>query len=135
MENKAVFKIDSYHFVEASLNFDIPEKASLDIQISPSGVYFQSQSRYELNFIVRVKHEETQVVYVNCKAKFSFREQTKFEEIPDFFYPNCLAIVFPYVRAFVSTITLQANMNPVVLPTLNLMGLKDELLSNTKCKK
>ena len=130
--NKAIFRIDNYHFVEASLNFDIPENASLDIHILPSGVFFQSQSRYELNFIVNVMYEEKQVVYVNCKAEFSFSEHTKFEEIPDFFYPNCLAIIFPYVRAFVSTITLQANIKPILLPTLNLMSLKEKLLSKTR---
>ena len=54
------------------------------------------------------------------------------EEIPGFFYPNSLAIIFPYVRAFVSTITLQANVHPVMLPTLNLIGLTEELRSNTR---
>ena len=52
-------------------------------------------------------------------------------DIPEYFYPNSLAIVFPYVRAFVSTITLQANMQPVVLPTINLMGLTEELKEKT----
>lgn len=52
-------------------------------------------------------------------------------DIPEYFYPNSLAIVFPYVRAFVSTITLQANVQPVVLPTINLMGITEELKEQT----
>ena len=52
-------------------------------------------------------------------------------EIPDFFYPNSLAIIFPYIRAFVSTLTLQANVRPIVLPTVNLMGLTDMLRKET----
>lgn len=52
-------------------------------------------------------------------------------EIPNYFYANSLAIIFPYIRAFVSTITLQSNMHPIVLPTVNLMGLSEKLKRNT----
>lgn len=133
MEN-AAFKIDSYHFIKASLNFDIPDNATLNIEIFPSGVYHQSEGRFVLDFVVKIVCEEnqTEVVNVNCRAVFLFSEQMQLEEIPGFFYPNSLAIVFPYVRAFVSTITLQANVHPVILPTLNLMGLTEELRSNTR---
>jgi preprotein translocase subunit SecB len=133
MEN-AAFRIDSYHFVKASLDFNISDDAMLDVEIHPHGVYHQQDSRYVLDFVVKVVCEEsqTEVVNVNCRAVFIFREPLKFEEIPDYFYPNSLAIVFPYVRAFVSTITLQANIHPVMLPTLNLMGLTEKLRNNTR---
>ena len=133
MEN-AAFRIDSYRFVKASLNFNIPDDATLDIEIHPSGVYYQQEGRYVLDFVVMVECEDnrTVVVDVNCRAEFIFSEHIKLEDIPYFFYPNSLAIVFPYVRAFVSTITLQANVHPVMLPTLNLMGLTEELRSKTK---
>ena len=36
-------------------------------------------------------------------------------DIPDYFYPNSLAIVFPYVRSFVSSVTLQANIESPIL--------------------
>ncbi|MBQ2321387.1 MAG: protein-export chaperone SecB, partial [Bacteroidales bacterium] len=45
---------------------------------------------------------------------------------------NSVAIIFPYIRAFVSTISLQANVNPIVLPTINLTGLTGELKRQTK---
>lgn len=133
MDN-AAFRIETYHFVKASLDFNIPDNATLNIEIHPSGVYYQQESRYVLDFVVKVEcvENQTEVVNVNCRAEFIFGEPIKLEEIPSFFYPNSLALVFPYVRAFVSTITLQANVHPVMLPTLNLMGLTDELRSNTK---
>lgn len=132
--DKAAFRLDTYHFVKASLNFDIPDNATLNIDISPRGCYSQKEARYVLDFIVKIICEENQaeVVNVNCRAVFLFSEHLTIEEIPSFFYPNSLAIVFPYVRAFVSTITLQANVHPVMLPTLNLMGLTEELRSNTR---
>lgn len=131
---KAAFKLDTYHFVKASLDFDIHNEASLDIEIKPSGVLSLQDAKYTLNFQVIVRCEENgaEVVNVVCEALFSFDTLINEEDIPSFFYPNSLAIVFPYVRAFVSTITLQANVHPVVLPTVNLIGLTDVLKKNTK---
>ena len=135
MEN-AAFKLDKYYFINASLNFDIPDDVTLNIEIIPSGIYEQSKGIYFLNFEIKVICKETnsEVVDVTCRAQFSFNEPVQIEEIPDYFYPNSLAIMFPYVRAFVSTITLQANLHPVVLPTVNLMGLTEELRNNTKAE-
>lgn len=130
---KAAFKLDNYHFTKASLDFNIPDNAELNISFSPKGVFHAKEARYELDFDVMVGCTETQteVVKVSCVAMFSFGGKIAIEEIPEYFYPNSLAIVFPYVRAFVSTITLQANVQPVVLPTVNLTGLTEDLKENT----
>lgn len=36
------------------------------------------------------------------------------------FYSNALSILYPYVRAIVSTYTAGANIKPVILPTINI---------------
>lgn len=36
------------------------------------------------------------------------------------FVPNAIAILYPYVRAIVSTYTAQANVNPLILPAINI---------------
>ena len=38
----------------------------------------------------------------------------------DTFEANAIAILFPYVRAIVSTFTANANVAPVILPPMNL---------------
>ncbi len=130
---KATFRLDNYRFTKASLDFSIPDNAELNISFSPKGVFHTKEARYELSFDVMVICTETntEAVRVSCEASFSFGGEIAIEEIPEYFYPNSLAIVFPYIRAFVSTITLQANVQPVVLPTVNLMGLTEELKENT----
>ena len=129
---KAAFKLDNYHFTKASLDFNIPNDAELNISFNPKGVFYAKDARYDLVFDVTVECVETNtdVVKVSCEASFSFGNKVSIENIPD--YPNSLAIVFPYVRAFVSTISLQANVQPVVLPTVNLMGLTEKLKEQTK---
>ena len=131
---KAAFKLDNYHFTKASLDFNIPNNAELGISFSPKGVFYAKDVRYDLVFDVTVECGETgtEVIKVSCEASFSFCNKVSIKDIPDYFYQNSLAIVFPYVRAFVSTISLQANVQPVVLPTVNLMGLTEELKEQTK---
>ena len=134
MNNKEVaFRLVNYKFTKATLNFDIPEDAEFVIDFKPSGKLKEIEGTYDLSFDTIVKCEETDtiIVEVSCIAQFSFMDRIKFEEIPDFFYPNSLAILFPYIRAFVSTMSLQANIQPILLPTVNLMGLTEELRDNT----
>lgn len=134
MNNKEVaFRLDNYKFTKATLNFDIPKDAEFVIDFKPSGKFKEEEGTYALSFdtIVNCKETDTIIVEVSCIAQFSFKDKIKFEEIPDFFYPNSLAILFPYIRAFVSTLSLQANSSPIILPTVNLMGLTEELRDNT----
>lgn len=50
------------------------------------------------------------------------------EERNKFIALNAPAILFPYVRAYVSTMTAQAGIIPIVLPTINLHNNGQELL-------
>ena len=131
---KATFNLDSYHFTNAYLDFNIPSNAELNIAFKPKGKFFAKKARYMLYFdvLVECKETNTDVIKVSCEATFTFGDSVSINDIPDYFYPNSLAIIFPYVRAFVSTITLQANIQPVVLPTINFMGLTESLKSQTE---
>lgn len=131
---KAAFKLDSYHFTKASLDFNIPNKAELNITFKPKGIFYTKDFRYQLEFdvIVKCKETDTNVITVSCLSSFTFNGPISIDEIPDYFYPNSIAIIFPYIRAFVSTISLQANIQPVLLPTINLMGLTEELKGKTQ---
>jgi len=43
---------------------------------------------------------------------------------------NCPAIVYPYLRSFVSTLTLNAGYEPIMLPTINFVALAKENSEN-----
>ena len=133
MEDVA-FKLDSYKFTKVSLNLDVQPGALLAIKFSPHGVYSQKNGVYELTFdtIVSCEDTATEVVNISCVAKFRFVDAVKFKDMPQYFFPNSLAIIFPYIRAFFCTVSLQANVRPIILPTVNLMGLTDVLRKKTK---
>lgn len=48
------------------------------------------------------------------------------ENNPEIFKRNAIAILYPYVRAIVSTYTANANITPVILPTINVNKLIEE---------
>lgn len=63
---------------------------------------------------------------------FSFAELTEKENISEYFYTNAPAIIFPYIRAYISSLTALSGMEAINLPPLMLGGLREELFQNTK---
>lgn len=129
---KALFSFSHYSFSKAELNLkNLPNNATFSLHFSPVGRYEEKSGNFELILLFKAKVGNKNVVQVECNSIFKFKEPVKLEDIPPYFYPNSIAIVFPYIRSFVSTLTLQANVQPIVLPTMNLMGLQEELRKNT----
>jgi len=128
---KAAFKLDGYRFTRVNLDMTNPLSSELDVSFKPVGQFNQKESKFFLNFDTVVSDRNAVVISVSCTAAFSFQGKITINDIPDFFYPNSIAIIFPYVRAFIGTVSLQANIRPVMLPTLNLTGLMNDLRRNT----
>lgn len=133
---KAAFNFKGYHFKKAIIDFPTGNDFyDLQIAFNPSGVFDTQNSLYKLLLEIVVltgeENNEHPIVDVTCEAEFQFSQKIELNDIPGFFYPNSIAILFPYIRAFVSTLTLQANVTPIVLPTLNLTNLQEKLKKNT----
>lgn len=135
MSTRATFAFKSYTFTNVEINMgDFSDVSPLDLSFSPSGVYEKATKSFILRFVFTATQGDNSklIVRIVCSATFEFKETLDIDAIPDYFYPNSLAIVFPYVRAFVSSVTLQANMvTPILIPTLNLTGLQSTLKTNT----
>lgn len=133
MENKAAFSLENYFFSKIDINLENKKSADIDISFNPSGKFSSSSSSYDLKFIFNALTEGSEIPFISieCVATFKFESVHSIEEIPTYFYRNSIAIIFPYVRAFISTVTLQANIPAVVLPTMNLSSLEKPLRENT----
>ena len=135
--NKAAFSIVSYRFNKVILNYSNFNKNEMRVAFVPQGIYNEEISEYELQFVTAIfvnKSKKTPFLSINCVATFKFETKTTLEEIPDFFYINAIAIIFPYIRAYVSLITTQANVQGFILPTLNLSHLGEDLKKETTKK-
>ncbi|WP_296121439.1 protein-export chaperone SecB [uncultured Porphyromonas sp.] len=114
------------------MDFETQEGATLSVSFDPNGEYCKATGEYKLRLITRVSSEEKEFISTTLQVVFGFTEPIELSEIPDFFYPNCMAIVFPYVRSFLSTLSLQANVPPIILPIINFSDLQGVLKRNTK---
>ena len=139
MSQKAAFQLEKYTFNKINIDLENKTKDKMSVGFLPSGIFNPELSQFKLKFTFKAffedKGEDDPFVLIECVGIFKFEEDVKeLGHIPSFFYRNAIAILFPYLRAFVSMVTLQANVPPVVLPTLNLSDLEQPLKENTKIK-
>jgi preprotein translocase subunit SecB len=131
---KAAFNIKEYKFEKFSLDLANHSDKELEIKFETSGSYVQLESKFELTFraiVFNKGSEDRHFVDVTCKGLFGFDNVDSFDQIPDFFFRNSIALLFPYLRAYISLVTTQANVPGVILPTYNLTGLEELLRKNT----
>jgi len=130
---KATFSIVNYQFDKVNIDLTNHKGKELSLSFDTSGVFIQENSTYELTFMAAVFSQNVAEPFAQVQSKglFKFENVSKIEDIPDFFYRNCIAILFPYLRAYLSLVTTQANVPGIILPTLNLSSLEANLRRNT----
>lgn len=90
------------------------------------------KGRFELELGIFVSDENEMLkIEIDSVGYFSFENLTR-DDLPNFLYINAPAILFPYLRAYISSLTTLSGIRPIVLPTLNLTALKEDLESNTE---
>lgn len=135
MEETPTFQLKNYYITEAKFDFPKIEKTAIDVDIRPSGIFNKKTSIFELNLEIRILNKsdgDKEMIYINCLGIFHLKNIEK--DVPEFFYINSISILFPYLRAFVSTLTAQANIPPLILSTYNLTSLGEVLKERTTKK-
>lgn len=134
---QAKFSFKTFRIIDAELHF-ARVTGNLNLQFYPEGLFDAASHQYQMHLSFRALNDnpnEEVVVQLESVALFQMEESVKsVDDIPNYFYANSIAIVYPYLRAFVSTLTLQSNAKPMVLPTMNLSSLEGDLRKNTRTK-
>lgn len=94
---------------------------------------FPKQKLFQLSLGTHA-YDENKVVdlVVNVIADFKYEEGSDGDLIKHFFYKNAPAIIFPYIRAYISSLTTLSGIPTILLPTINLSGLSEEIEKNTE---
>lgn len=132
MNKPATFQLEDYFVNKVRLDFETKNAHKIEVNLIPKGTFDSKNSKYNLTLELSLTDSENnnnELVFINCIGTFIFEDLSK--GIPDFFYINSIAILFPYLRAFLSTVTTQAGIDPLVLPTYNLSALETPLRNNT----
>lgn len=134
VSKRAVFSFEDYKFTNFSVSLGkLREEETLGLDFDPSGEYDSNTGLFKLtlNFAALSEVSRRPVIASECVALFKFDTPLPIAEVPEYFFANATAILYPYIRAFVSTLTVQANYPSFVLPTLNVSLLGEKLKSLT----
>lgn len=127
---KAAFRFNQFTVRESHIVVRDDGDNDFELVFRPSGVVFPSGGRFELEIDFEAVDKNGFVeIKVISKAFFQY------SDIPDiantkFFTENAPAIAFPYIRAYISTLTVLSGITPITLPTLNLSGMSEMLREN-----
>lgn len=121
-------RLDNWHIVD--LNFSVVKNEerkenSFDLNL---GHFFPEDKKdsFGVAFNIEIKDKRFDL---NLEALFMFSVDGEISEefkLSDFPKINAPAIAFPYLRAFISNLTLQSGFEPVMLPSINFVNLAKE---------
>lgn len=94
------------------------EGIELGVQVERS-LNKMGEGTFEVILVTTVTDKEEKV-FVNVKGRALFTTQ---QENMDILEKNTIAIMFPYIRSYISIITTQPGMNPIVLPAMNIVAM------------
>lgn len=103
--------------IEVKLDFNIKKEVNVDYdnnkaQIILTTLVFEEAEKKQYPFSLKVI-VEGQFEFENCNKK----------QMEAFSNLNAVAILFPYIRAIITNITSAANVNPLILPSINIIKL------------
>jgi len=105
---------------------------NFSISFNTKGIVNKAESTYQLSLTVYIKDKEDTInIEVDIVSFFVFDSQIEKDQLDKLFYMNAPAIIFPYMRSYITTLTVLSGIDPVILPTLNLSALGKELEENT----
>lgn len=127
--------IQFQHFIvkESHIVFNEPGDYRIKIKFKPQGAILPSFNHYQLQLEVIVEDEEDKFrISLQTMSVFSYNPEIDMEELrSSYFIHNAPAIIFPYLRAYISALTALSGMPTLTLPTMNLSSLGEELKKNT----
>ncbi|HOW20287.1 MAG TPA: protein-export chaperone SecB [Tenuifilaceae bacterium] len=132
MENSK-FQFKGFTIVRSLIERNDSEPSKkLSLGFAPKGVINRNNATFQLHLGVKIEDENKSFnIEIEAVANYTFENKEGLDNLDQFFYINAPALLFPYVRAYISTLTNLSGFEPINLPTLNLTQLGDDLKKNT----
>lgn len=119
------------------INFVVPrfvfekspfEDSENSFEINPQAVIIRSSNQFHINVEIEIVDSKNEFnLKMLCIGVFKYNTEDE-KTLLDFMSINGPAIVFPYIRSFISSYTALSGFDTITLPTLNLSGHKEKLI-------
>lgn len=122
-EQIAKFRFKGYKIVESHIVTN-PEKEpsqNLNVEFGQTIGVNEEGHGMCLEMTANINDENNAlVIQIKARGFFEFDSDLEPKEKDTFFRTNAPAILFPYVRAYITTLSSLSGVKPVILPTLNM---------------
>jgi preprotein translocase subunit SecB len=109
-----------------SLDKNITTKLQTSLNFKSEIIKDEELNKFSVHFLLNLKNKNFDLS-INSVAVFltDVKLESDFLE-SDFCNINAPAIAFPYIRTYVSNLTLNSGFNPIILPSFNFVNLHKE---------
>lgn len=118
----AIFRFLDYRIIKSLIelhpeNGETSSKLSVSLGVPENIDISDNNITYPMNVSIQ---DENNVLNIEVNIVGNFEIDKDTEDLQSFIEINAPAILFPYIRAHITTITSLSGIKPVILPTLNM---------------
>lgn len=129
---QAAIRFVNFFVRESHIILNEQDEFNIKVNFSPKGYVLKSLNQFHLELAVEVLEDANKFnIQLKTISIFDYDPGANVEELSNsLFIRNAPAIVFPYIRAYITNLTAQSALFTVTLPTFNLTALGDTLKAN-----
>lgn len=131
-QTKPRFSFTGYIIEKAEININnIKVGKKINFSFTPSGELNKVNKTFELRLGVNItESKDALVVNLQARAFFIFDNDVEDSSLQNYMIYNAPALLFPYIRAYISTLSSLSGAPTIILPTLNMSNLAPILVKN-----
>lgn len=126
-EQIAKFRFKGYKIVESNIITNPEQEASQNLNVEFEQTIGVNEEGHNMRLeMVANINDENKALFIKVRAQgfFEFDTDLSVDEKEVFYRTNAPAILFPYVRAYITALSSLSGVKPVILPTLNMSQRK-----------
>lgn len=118
---QAKFKFQGYRFINSEIKIAPAGEIDTKLNVVFSGIKCsEKDSIYTLDLGTVITNGDKSIdIKIEIRGFFEFDKGLTDEYKAVFFTGSAPAIMFPYIRAYISTLTGISGIEPIILPTIN----------------
>ena len=127
---KSQSQLNFINFVVPKFMFEKKNVESDNFAILPKEVISRKNNQFHINVDVEITNlNNSLVLKMVCVGIFKYNTDDE-NLLLSFMSLNGPAIVFPYIRSFISSMSSLSGFETITLPTLNLSGYREQLIKD-----
>lgn len=132
IQEKSKFSFLGYTITHSEITLsDKSDNTEYSIDIEANGKVEGNEFSLFMTVLLNSNDDSISAKVSMC-GNFEFDETIEADTLDSMFCANAAAIIFPYIRSYITTLTSLSGVEPVILPTLNMSPLGEEIRKSLK---